>query len=111
MELEFRYGAWRGLAEEIKEGDWGLVMSAETIYAKESVRDLMAVLRASTAGSDPKKQAEKDHKSGMEGGRSAELEVGLEEDLAGMQVKDDWDKRPLREGGTVILIAAKVSLI
>lgn len=112
VELEFRYGAWKGLAEEIKQeqrGRWGLVMSAETIYARESVGDLVDVLRGATAG-ESKSGAVKEESEGRKAEGEAEVEIGLEESLAGMDVRDNWDKRPLREGGSVVLIAAKVSL-
>ena len=96
VELRFTYGHWSGLAESIQEeGRYDLVLTSETIYAEESVDDLLAVLRASYRG----EQAE---------GRGR-VEVGLEESLDSMRLSP-WKVRPLRDGSeTVILIAAKVS--
>ncbi|KAK1920887.1 hypothetical protein DB88DRAFT_501389 [Papiliotrema laurentii] len=95
VELRFTYGHWSGLAESIQEeGRYDLVLTSETIYAEESVDDLLAVLRASYRG----EQAE---------GRGR-VEVGLEESLDSMRLSP-WKTRPLRDGSeTVILIAAKV---
>jgi len=85
IELEFSYGHWAGLAHDV--GGFDLVLTAETIYAEESVDDLLSVLRAST--------------------RSAgSVENGM--DKMSMQGKDNWTEDIQNE--TVILVAAKVRL-
>jgi protein-histidine N-methyltransferase len=112
VELEFRYGGWKGLGEAVrkeKEG-YGLVLSAETIYAEGSVGDLIDVLREATVRKGA--EDEKDGKSGEEGEGvdvAGKPEEGL--DMGKLSVKDDleWDRVDLQNGGSVVLIAAKVS--
>jgi len=85
IELEFSYGHWAGLSKELDRFD--LVLTAETIYAEESVDDLLSVLKAST--------------------RSAgSVDNGM--DKMSMQDKDNWIEDIQNE--TVILVAAKVRL-
>ena len=85
VELEFSYGHWAGLAQDV--GGFDLVLTAETIYAEESVDDLLSVLTSS---------------SRSEGGS-----VGNGMDKMSMQDKDSWTEDIQNE--TVILVAAKVS--
>ncbi|RSH94301.1 hypothetical protein EHS25_004104 [Saitozyma podzolica] len=123
--LRFTYGHWGGLARDLQGGEgqlrsakegiaggegegvgqggmgeYGLVMTAETIYAEESVTDLIGVLRSATARSG--------------GGSSGETrtlkreEVALEDSLGDLSVGDEWAWTPLRDGEPVILVAAKV---
>lgn len=98
VELTFSYGNWTGLARDLKDAEegYGLVMTAETIYAEDSVDSLIDVLRAPS--SRPK------------GVGSGKEEVVLEEGMEKLYVRDEWAKRPLREGEEgVVLVAAKVS--
>jgi hypothetical protein len=77
-------------------------MTAETIYAEESVNDLIGVLRSATA-----------RPRGDVGGETKALkreEVALEDSLGDLNVGDEWAKTPLRDAEPVILVAAKVSL-
>jgi protein-histidine N-methyltransferase len=111
VQLRFTFGHWAGLAKELAgatgsigsgdgEGRYGLVMSAETIYAEDSANDLIAVLRgASQCG----------ERTGVPGaaGRRKE-EVALEDSLGDLSMMDAWANAPLREGESVVLIAAKV---
>jgi len=85
VDLEFSYGHWAGLAQDVENFD--LVLTAETIYAEESVDDLLSVLKASTRS---------------EGGL---VEKGM--DKMSIQDKGNWTKDIRSE--TVILVAAKVS--
>lgn len=87
VELEFSYGHWAGLAQDV--GGYDLVLTAETIYAEESVDDLLSVLKASTRS-----------------GGGGSVENGM--DKMSMQGKDNWTEDIQNE--TVILVAAKVSL-
>lgn len=111
IELGFRYGGWGGLSNELEkkkgtEKGWGLVISAETIYSEGSVGDLIEVLRAATAGTKDQVE-ERDRRSGEVGAGGGDVILGMD----GLSVKDeDWSKVDLRDGGSVILIAAKVSL-
>lgn len=109
INLEFRYGGWKGLSEEIssKGEGYGLIISAETIYAEGSVGDLISVLKAATEsstastvlGNDEQEKEKKDGENlGMDG-------------LSVRDPREDWGKTDLRNGGNVILIAAKVSLL
>jgi hypothetical protein len=87
VELEFSYGHWAGLSKELDRFD--LVLTAETIYAEESVDDLLSVLKSASnrsAGNGP-------------------VENGM--DKMSMQEKDNWTEDIRNE--TVILVAAKVS--
>ena len=84
IELEFSYGHWAGLSKEIEGFD--LVLTAETIYAEESVNDLLSVLRAASKPTETPK---------------------LENGMDNMSIKDEWTKDIEKE--TVVLIAAKVS--
>ena len=88
VELEFSYGHWAGLSKDIDRFD--LVLTAETIYAEESVDDLLSVLKSASTRS-------------AEGGS---VENGM--DNMSMQDKDRWTEDIRNE--TVILVAAKVSL-
>ncbi len=90
VELRFTSGDWGGMAQSI-EGGYKLVLSAETIYAEDSVGPLLDAMRAST--SEYKK---------------ANGEEDLASSLGALQI-DDFAKAPLRESEPVILIAAKVS--
>jgi protein-histidine N-methyltransferase len=85
VELEFSYGHWAGLSKDLDRFD--LVLTAETIYAEESVDDLLSVLTSS---------------SRSEGGS---VEKGM--DKMSIQDKDNWTEDIRNE--TVILVAAKVS--
>jgi hypothetical protein len=87
VELKFSYGHWAGLAQNV--GGYDLVLTAETIYAEESVDDLLSVLTSSSRS--------------VQGGS---VENGM--DKMSMQDKDKWTKDIRNE--TVILVAAKVSL-
>jgi len=88
VELEFSYGHWAGLSEDL--GRFDLVLTAETIYAEESVEDLLSVLKSASTRS-------------AEGGS---VESGM--DKMSMQYKDKWTDDIRNE--TVILVAAKVCL-
>lgn len=96
--LEFTYGHWGGFAEDLKgRGGYDLVLTAETIYAEESVDDLIAVLHsASTTQID----------IGESG--SVSKQVGLEDTFGAMSVRYDWI-RDIGQGERVVLVAAKVS--
>jgi hypothetical protein len=87
VELEFSYGHWAGLSKELNRFD--LVLTAETIYAEESVDDLLSVLKSASNRS-----------VGV-----GSLENGM--DKMPMQDKDNWTEDIRNE--TVILVAAKVS--
>lgn len=87
IELEFGYGHWAGLSKDL--GRFDLVLTAETIYAEESVEDLLSVLKSASTRS-------------AEGGS---VENGM--DKTSMQDKDKWTEDIRNE--TVILVAAKVS--
>jgi protein-histidine N-methyltransferase len=106
VELEFRYGGWRGLSEEIraKEEGYGLVISAETIYAEGSVGDLTSVLRAATENSISSVIETK------ENGRDNEEGLGMD-GLSVVDPREDWGKTDLSKGESVVLIAAKVSFL
>jgi hypothetical protein len=86
VELEFSYGHWAGLAQDV--GRFDLVLTAETIYAEESVDDLLSVLASSSRSVQ---------------GRS--VEKGM--DKMSMQDKGKWTEDIRNE--TVTLVAAKVS--
>jgi protein-histidine N-methyltransferase len=99
--LEFTYGDWSGLNVELEKGNvgYGLVMTSETIYEGSSLGNLIRLLRSSSKGksSGHKEQAE------------SKLDIGLEESLGALDVKEDWESKPLAEGHeSVILIGAKV---
>lgn len=99
VELRFTYGYWGPFAADITKSEEGydLVLTSETIYAEESVEDLMSVLRAAYRSKD---------KSTVE-----KIEVGLEESLGDLRL-ESWRTKSLVEGSeTVILVAAKVSLL
>jgi hypothetical protein len=85
VELEFSYGHWAGLAPDV--GGFDLVLTAETIYAEESVDDLLSVLKSASTRS------------------AGSVENGM--DKMSMQEKDKWTENIRNE--TVILVAAKVS--
>jgi protein-histidine N-methyltransferase len=87
IKLEFTYGHWAGLSRDINHG-YDLVLTAETIYAEDSVNDLLAVLESATK---PPQSRE---------------DLQIEDKLDTMSVKDDWIKDIQHE--TVILVAAKV---
>jgi len=85
IELEFSYGHWAGLSKDLDRFD--LVLTAETIYAEESVDDLLSVLKSASTRS------------------AGSVEIGM--DKMSMQDKDNWTEDIQNE--TVILVAAKVS--
>jgi protein-histidine N-methyltransferase len=79
---------------------YDLVLTSETIYAEDSVDDLVAVLRAATAspsGSDMAAQVQPKH-----------VDIALEDSLGGLKL-EAWKKQPLVEGEGVVMVAAKVS--
>jgi protein-histidine N-methyltransferase len=84
IKLEFTYGHWAGLAKEIKE-EYDLVLTAETIYAEESVDDLIKLLQA--AAGVATEQAEP----------------------ASSGNKEDW-ATGIAQGERIVLVAAKVRL-
>ncbi|KAL1410142.1 hypothetical protein Q8F55_004145 [Vanrija albida] len=90
IDLVFTYGDWSGMAVELAHEDkYKLVLTAETIYAEESVGPLIDVLRAAVAPAPaPKAQA-------------------LEDSLEALSV-GDWSKEPLVASDPVVLVAAKV---
>jgi len=88
VELEFSYGHWAGLSKDLAKFD--LVLTAETIYAEESVEDLLSVLKSASTRS-------------AEGGS---VENGM--DKMSMQDKVKWTEDIRHE--TVTLVAAKVSI-
>lgn len=99
IELKFTYGFWSGVAADIKASEerYDLVLTSETIYAEESVDDLIAVLRAA-------------YKSKTEN-TVEKVEVDLEESMGDLQL-DAWRTRLLAETSeTVALVAAKVSSV
>lgn len=98
--LEFTYGHWGGLAEELKAGGEGydLILTAETIYAEESVDDLVSVLRYGSTTFNAKK-----------GSSTSPGKVGLEDTFGIMSVKENW-AHDITQGEKVVLVAAKVSL-
>lgn len=96
VELRFTSGDWGGMAAGL-EGGYKLVMSAETIYAEDSVGPLLDVIRAATANFVEKKEAKE------------EKEERLEDSLGALNVHDEWAGVRLAQGEAVILIAAKVS--
>lgn len=95
VELRFTSGDWGGMATTLG-GGYKLVMSAETIYAEDSVGSLLDVIRAATGQGD--KQETKETR-----------EERLEDSLGALNVHDEWAGVPLADGEPVILIAAKVS--
>ena len=97
VDLWFSYGHWSGLAKNLREegGGYGLVMTAETIYAETSVEPLIDALRAATTPSDK---------------IMGSYVIELEERIGKLDMADKWAKTPLREvKGGMTLIAAKVS--
>jgi protein-histidine N-methyltransferase len=109
IDLRFTYGDWSGMAQQLaaeheaaaEQQPYGLILTAETIYAEESVQGLLDVLR--TASRQDKDESKVD--KGME--RETQKE-NLEDSLGALNVRDDWAKA-LGEGEPVILVAAKVS--
>ncbi|BEI90095.1 uncharacterized protein CcaverHIS019_0301650 [Cutaneotrichosporon cavernicola] len=89
VELKFTSGDWGGMAQSV--GSYDLIMSAETIYAEDSVGPLLDVIRAASASSKKENGKEND----------------LSDSLGALQI-DDFTRAPLSEGSSVILIAAKV---
>jgi hypothetical protein len=82
VELEFSYGHWAGMAKGLEGCD--LVLTAETIYAEESVNDLLSVLK------------------------SASNPTSLENGIDKMSINHkNWTEE---SNVTVILVAAKASL-
>jgi hypothetical protein len=84
IKLEFTYGHWAGLAKEIKQ-EYDLVLTAETIYAEESVDDLIKLLQAAVGVAT--EQAEP----------------------ASSGNKEDWPTG-IAQGERIVLVAAKVRL-
>ncbi|WWD16868.1 hypothetical protein CI109_101300 [Kwoniella shandongensis] len=101
VDLKFTYGHWEGLSSELsQEGEvYGLVLTAETIYADESTPALISVLKAAV-----KSKASKEEEIVVR------EEVKLEDSLGNLSVKDEWAKVPLRERteGGFALVAAKI---
>ena len=92
IRLEFTYGHWSGLAQRMEEDKttYDLVLTSETIYAEDSVEDLLAVLKAGYAT-----------KQGSQG-------VSLEDSMGNLKLQK-WAQAPLDEcTESVILVAAKV---
>jgi protein-histidine N-methyltransferase len=97
IQLKFTYGYWGGLASDIgSNGDkYDLVLTSETIYAEESVDDLISVLRAA-------------HRSSEKAAKGEKVEVGLEASLGDLRL-ESWKSTPLASSEeSVILVAAKV---
>lgn len=91
IDLVFTYGDWSGMAVDLAgEAKYNLVLTAETIYAEESVGPLIDVLRGSVAP-----------------GAAKAKPVALEDSLEALSV-GDWSKEPLVVSDPVILVAAKV---
>ncbi|WWC99044.1 hypothetical protein V866_005938 [Kwoniella sp. B9012] len=103
IELKFTYGHWSGFAGDLqKEGEegYGLVLTAETIYAEDSNASLLSVL----------KNAIKRTKA-LGGGENIihKEEVRLEDSLDNLKVDDGWKNIALKEQGDgFILVAAKI---
>jgi protein-histidine N-methyltransferase len=99
VELLFTYGDWSGMAAQLAEQEgYNLVLTAETIYAEETVQPLVDVLRAAT-------------RAGFESNSKATQQTtgNLEDSLGALSVADEWAKHPLATSDPVILVAAKVS--
>lgn len=106
VDLRFTYGHWAGLADELKgQEGYDLILTAETIYAEDSVDDLVSVLRS----------GEKRHPSASKTKVNKEtVGVELEDTFGNMSVKEDWVhdlSESTGQGQGVILVAAKVCLI
>ncbi|GMK58124.1 hypothetical protein CspeluHIS016_0501560 [Cutaneotrichosporon spelunceum] len=97
VELRFTSGDWGGMAQSV--GSYDLVMSAETIYAEDSVGPLLDVIRAATSKERESEAATSEEREGENG--------DLSDSLGALQI-DDFARAPLAEGKPVILIAAKV---
>lgn len=113
VELRFTYGAWGGLAKDLREREGGdetdkrrraydLVLTSETIYAEDSVDDLIAVLRSATATANGDDKATAKATANLH-----KVEVSLEEGLGELQL-DRWKCEALTSGEGVVLVAAKV---
>ena len=112
VELRFTYGGWAGLATDLRDGKvsaganspsaigraYDLVLTSETIYAEDSVDDLIAVLRAANARAASDGEAEPAPKH---------LDVKLEDSLGELKL-EAWKRQPLADGEGVIMVAAKV---
>lgn len=109
IEIEFSYGDWKGMAEEVK-AEWDLVLTAETIYREESVESLISCLKQAAAPSHVDDAAvEPGAETGskvveVEGQVDAVKTVDNED-----QDQDNNDVTPWKEGEQVTLVAAKVS--
>lgn len=96
VELRFTYGDWGGMAAQLQgEKPYELVLTAETIYAEDSVAALTDVLRAV-------------NRSRPADAPAPERSASLEDSLDALNVKDEWAQRPLAGSDSVILVAAKV---
>ena len=99
IELRFTHGHWSGLAQQVEEaaeGRYHLIMTAETIYAEDSVSDLLSVLRSSWGATIPSDDQITPFSD-------------IDEGLGSMQLREDWDIKPVAsQDETVILVAAKV---
>ncbi|WVQ70662.1 hypothetical protein IAR50_000184 [Cryptococcus sp. DSM 104548] len=96
VELRFTHGHWEGLSKELeqKNEQYGLVLTAETIYSPESTPALIGVLREAI---------------GKQSGKVEHKEVQLESSLSSLSVEDAWATTPLAETqGGHALVAAKV---
>ncbi|WVR04147.1 hypothetical protein IAU60_001146 [Kwoniella sp. DSM 27419] len=96
LDLQFTYGHWTGLAADLRtRTGYGLVLTAETIYAEESNAPLLDVLKSAVRTGNPQE--------------GAKVEVGLEESLGSLKVGDEWKSKPLSDGGDgYVLVAAKI---
>jgi len=101
VELKFTYGDWSGLSEEMgKGGAYGLVLTSETIYEGDSLGSLTGLLRNASKGDNAEREdSNKGH---------VKVEVGLEESLESLNVKDEWRRKPLQGSESVVLVGAKV---
>ncbi|WVW79889.1 hypothetical protein I302_101859 [Kwoniella bestiolae CBS 10118] len=101
IELKFSYGHWAGLARDLqKEGEegYGLVLTAETIYAEASNASLLDVLRQAIRRTN-----------GNSGEKVQKEEIRLEDSLGHLKVDDEWKVKGLREQGDgFVLVAAKI---
>lgn len=98
VELRFTYGDWGGMAQALeKEEPYRLVLTAETIYAEDSMGALLDVLVASTKRGESTTKKEE-----------STSDKPLEESLGALDVRD-WAKPLASAEEPVVLVAAKVS--
>jgi len=111
VELRFTYGGWAWLAADLRDGKvdsdagvtekgkdkaYDLVLTSETIYAEDSVDDLIAVLRAASVRTGQVIKTQPKH-----------VDVALEDSLGDLKL-EAWKKQPLAGGEGVVMVAAKV---